>query len=42
LRRMSMRNLAELLLRLWTEPRPKKPSPVGDAGDSTGANNTPN
>jgi hypothetical protein len=42
LRRMSMRNLAELLLRLWTEPRPKKPSPFGDAGDSTGANNTPN
>ncbi len=26
LRRTSMRNLAELLLRLWTEPRPKKKS----------------
>ncbi len=25
LRRTSMRNLAELLLRLWTEPRPKLP-----------------
>ena len=24
LRRTSMRNLAELLLRLWTEPRPKR------------------
>lgn len=24
LRRTSMRNLAELLIRLWTEPRPKK------------------
>jgi len=24
LRRISMRNLAELLLRLWTEPRPKR------------------
>jgi hypothetical protein len=29
LRRTSMRNLAELLIRLWTEPRPKKqPSTV--------------
>jgi hypothetical protein len=27
LRRMSMRNLAELLVRLWTEPRPKKKVP---------------
>lgn len=26
LRRTSMRNLAELLVRLWTEPRPKKNS----------------
>jgi hypothetical protein len=26
LRRTSMRNLAELLLRLWTEPRPRKKS----------------
>ena len=25
LRHTSMRNLAELLIRLWTEPRPKKP-----------------
>ena len=29
LARTSMRNLAELLLRLWTEPRPKK-RPGGD------------
>jgi hypothetical protein len=31
LRRMSMRNLAELLLRLWTDPKPKKASspPIG-------------
>ena len=31
LRRTSMRNLADLLLRLWTEPRPKKkvPEPGG-------------
>jgi hypothetical protein len=29
LRRTSMRNLAELLLRLWTEPRVKK-KPVGE------------
>jgi hypothetical protein len=29
LRRTSMRNLAELLLRLWTDPRPKKKSPPG-------------
>ena len=27
LRRTSMRNLAELLIRLWTEPRPKKRPP---------------
>ena len=26
LRRTSMKNLAELLMRLWTEPRPKKPA----------------
>ena len=25
-RRISMKNLAEYLVRLWTEPRPKKPS----------------
>lgn len=30
LRRTSMRNLAELLVRLWVEPRPKKkPRPEG-------------
>jgi len=29
LRRTSMKNLAELLLRLWTEPRPK-PRPAGE------------
>lgn len=27
-RRTSMKNLAELLIRLWTEPRPKKKTPV--------------
>jgi hypothetical protein len=27
LRRTSMKNLAELLVRLWTEPRPKKSAP---------------
>ena len=27
LQRTSMKNLAELLLRLWVEPRPKKPVP---------------
>ena len=27
LRRISMKNLAEYWLRLWTEPRPKPPSP---------------
>jgi hypothetical protein len=27
LRRTSMKNLAELLIRLWTEPRPKKKTP---------------
>ena len=26
--RTSMRNLAELLIRLWTEPRPKKKNPA--------------
>ena len=30
LRRTSMRNLAEYLIRLWTEPRPKRP-PAPDA-----------
>jgi len=32
LARTSMRNLAELLLRLWTEPRPNK-RPGGDASE---------
>jgi hypothetical protein len=31
LKRTSMRNLAELLIRLWTEPRPKK-KPADAAG----------
>ena len=35
LRRTSMRNLADLLIRLWTEPRPKKKAPPG------GNENTP-
>jgi hypothetical protein len=30
LQRTSMRNLAELLIRLWTEPRPKKKAPPSD------------
>jgi hypothetical protein len=30
IQRTSMKNLAELLLRLWTEPKPRKKS--GDAG----------
>ena len=29
-RRTSMKNLAELLMRLWIEPRPKKKSPPTD------------
>lgn len=29
IRRTSMKNLAELLLRLWVAPRPKKPAPPG-------------
>jgi hypothetical protein len=33
LRRMSMRNLAELLLRLWADPKPKKP-PVSGEGSA--------
>jgi hypothetical protein len=28
LKRTSMKNLAEYLVRLWTEPRPRKPAPV--------------
>lgn len=30
LRRTSMRNLAEYLIRLWTEPRPKRRMPAPD------------
>jgi hypothetical protein len=33
LRRTSMRNLAELLVRLWTEPRPKKKAESLDAAE---------
>jgi hypothetical protein len=29
LRRTSMKNLAELLIRLWTEPKPRKPVQPG-------------
>jgi hypothetical protein len=29
LKRTSMKNLAELLVRLWTEPKPKKPARPG-------------
>jgi hypothetical protein len=36
LRRTSMRNLAELLIRLWTEPRPRK-----DAGSCRGSDGKP-
>lgn len=31
LQRTSMKNLAELLVRVWVEPRPKKKSPDGSA-----------
>lgn len=31
LARTSMRNLAELMIRLWTEPRPKKKTPVSES-----------
>ena len=31
LRRTSMKNLAELLLRLWVEPSPKKKTPSAEA-----------
>jgi len=34
LRRTSMKNLAELLLRLWTEPRVKKKSPDSEFSDA--------
>ncbi len=33
--KMSMKNLAELILRLWTEPRPKKKKAEGEGLDST-------
>jgi hypothetical protein len=33
LRRTSMRNLAELLIRLWTEPRVKKKAAVAESSD---------
>jgi hypothetical protein len=29
LRRTSMKNLAEYLVRIWVEPKPRKPSPSG-------------
>ena len=33
LKRTSMKNLAELLVRLWTDPKPRKPAPtVPEAG----------
>jgi hypothetical protein len=28
-KRVSLKNLAEHLMRMWTEPKPKKPSPAG-------------
>src|SRR4051812_42130143 len=34
MQRTSMKNLAELLLRLWTAPRVKKKSPAGDLSDA--------
>lgn len=39
LKRTSMKNLAELVLRLWVEPRPKKKPPEGGgaAGGGPGA-----
>jgi hypothetical protein len=35
LKRISMKNLAEHLVRLWTEPRPKKPAPSDSGSIST-------
>jgi hypothetical protein len=32
LKRTSMKSLAELLVRLWTEPRPRKPAHAGPGG----------
>ena len=34
LRRTSMKNLAELLVRLWTEPRPKRKASMSLNGDA--------
>jgi hypothetical protein len=31
-KRVSLKNLAEYLVRLWTEPKPKKPAPPGESG----------
>jgi hypothetical protein len=31
-KRVSLKNLAEHLVRMWTEPKPKKPPPPGDSG----------
>lgn len=31
-KRVSMKNLAEHLVRMWTEPRPKKPTSAGGPG----------
>ena len=36
LQRTSMRNLAELLIRLWTEPRPKPKPGTQSAGETAG------
>lgn len=33
LQKMSMKNLAELILRLWLDPRPKKKKAEGDGGE---------
>lgn len=30
LKRTSMKNLAELLIRLWTDPKPRKVNPAGE------------
>jgi hypothetical protein len=34
LKRTSMKNLAEYLIRLWTEPRPKKPASTDERPDT--------
>lgn len=33
-KRTSMKNLAEFLVRLWTDPKPKKPAPAGPEAES--------